>query len=97
MGSTPMQGGMVIAASRVRVLQLLKDFIGLVHWVIFQPKVGVWRVEFCRFAETDAKIKLAHQYRQLEIARRTSACQPNEIGRHYTDGSESEVRDTAGR
>ena len=46
--------------------------------------------------QTDAKIQLAHQYRQLEIARRTSACQPNEIGRHYTDGSESEVRDTAG-
>ena len=43
MGSTPMQGGTVIAAIRAKVLQLVGDVIGLVHWVIFQPKVGVRR------------------------------------------------------
>ena len=36
-------GGMVIAASRAKVMQLVGDVIGLLRWVIFQPKVGVRR------------------------------------------------------
>ena len=84
---------MVIASTGDNVLQPAwvhsLSFIGLVHLVASSPK---W--EFGGWSWADLAENCAVG-RRSETARQTSACKPNDVGRHYTDGSEAEVYDTA--